>query len=130
MVRILFNASGWLCVVLGVAGMMLPLLPTTPFLLLAAFCFARGSERFHHWLLHHRFLGRPIRDFRSGRPLALFGVLVTLVALWATIVASLFLVPDHWAVRGGLIAVATGVSIYLLSRSTLFRRPRPQDAET
>lgn len=60
-----YIASGFLCVALGVAGIPLPLLPTTPFLLLAAFCFARGSDRWHHWLMTHPTLSPYILAFRD-----------------------------------------------------------------
>ena len=49
---------------LAMIGVILPLLPTVPFLLLAAFCFARSSDRFHRWLVEHPTLGPPIRDWR------------------------------------------------------------------
>ena len=65
----LYIASGFVCVALGVAGIPLPLLPTTPFLLLAAFCFARGSERWHHWLMTHPVLSPYILAFRDKRGL-------------------------------------------------------------
>ncbi|HEX4951614.1 MAG TPA: YbaN family protein [Blastocatellia bacterium] len=64
-----YLASGFLCIALGVAGIPLPLLPTTPFLLLAAFCFARGSERWHRWLLTHPTLSPYILAFRDKRGL-------------------------------------------------------------
>ncbi len=61
-----YLTAGFISVGLGVAGIPLPLLPTTPFLLLAAFCFARGSERWHNWLMSHRTLSPYIRAFRKG----------------------------------------------------------------
>lgn len=64
-----YIASGFVCVALGVAGIPLPLLPTTPFLLLAAFCFARGSERWHRWLMTHPTLSPYILAFRDKRGL-------------------------------------------------------------
>jgi len=56
---------GLLCVALGLIGIAVPLLPTTPLILLAAFCFARSSERLHHWLLSHRQFGPVISDWRE-----------------------------------------------------------------
>ena len=56
---------GWLCVALGAAGAVLPILPTTPFLLLAAYAFARSSPRVHAWLMEHKLFGPPIRDWRE-----------------------------------------------------------------
>jgi uncharacterized membrane protein YbaN (DUF454 family) len=65
----LYVAAGCIAVALGLAGIPLPLLPTTPFLLLAAFCFARGSKRWHDWLLGHRVFGPYIAAFREKRGL-------------------------------------------------------------
>ncbi len=61
----LYLIAGWISVALGIIGIPTPLLPTTPFLLLAAFCFARGSQRWHDWLVHHRVLGAYITAFRD-----------------------------------------------------------------
>lgn len=64
--RIVWLSLGFLFTGLAFVGVALPLLPTVPFLLLAAFCFARSSERFHDWLVHHPTLGPPIRDWRAS----------------------------------------------------------------
>ena len=61
--RTLWTLAGWLCFSLGFIGAFLPLLPTVPFMLLAAYCFARGSERFHEWLITHPTFGPPILDW-------------------------------------------------------------------
>lgn len=63
--RFIWAGLGLLCLLLGVVGIVLPLLPTVPFLLLAAFLFARSSERLHNWLLSHPRLGPPIEDWQS-----------------------------------------------------------------
>lgn len=65
MMRVVWLTAGGLALSLGTVGIFLPLLPTVPFLLLAAVCFARGSERLHHWLLSHRLFGPPIEDWRD-----------------------------------------------------------------
>lgn len=65
MVKLLYNIAGCVSVGLGFLGLFLPLLPTTPFLLLAAFCFSRGSARMHHWLLEHPTLGPIINDWNE-----------------------------------------------------------------
>lgn len=62
--RVLFIAFGWTCVGLGLVGLVLPVMPTTPFLLVAAWAFARSSERFHDWLVEHPRLGPPVRAWR------------------------------------------------------------------
>ena len=64
--RIFWLGCGWICVGLGAIGAVLPLLPTVPFLLLAAFCFARSSEKVHRWLVEHPKLGPPIADWQSS----------------------------------------------------------------
>ncbi len=67
MQRILLLSLGWLAVVLGTLGVVLPLLPTTPFILLAAWCFARSSPRFHHWLLYRSWFGGYLRHWQKHR---------------------------------------------------------------
>ncbi len=64
--RILFFIGGWVGLILGCIGIFLPLLPTTPFILLAAYCFSRSSERLHHWLTTHPQLGPPIQDWQQN----------------------------------------------------------------
>jgi len=69
--RFALIAAGMLCLALAMAGMVLPGLPTTPFVLLAAACFARASPRLHAWLLNHRYLGPMLRDWEAHRSLPL-----------------------------------------------------------
>ena len=112
--RVVLTGTGTLCVALGVIGMLLPLLPTTPFLLLAAACYARSSPRFYHWLLTNRWCGVYIRNYRAGRGLPRQQKILTLALLWATIgVTAIFVVPLWW-VRVLLLAIATGVTLHLL----------------
>lgn len=121
--RSLLLAAGFLSVALGLLGVVLPLLPTTPFLLLAAACFLRSSERMHRWLLENRVFGEYLRRYRNGEGLPLSSKVTTLVFLWGTIGASaLFAVPPRlWWVRLVLMAVGLGVTIHILRIKT--RRP-------
>ncbi len=115
----LLVAAGTLFVGLGILGIFLPILPTTPFLLLAAACYARGSQRFHRWLLNHRYLGSYIRNYREGRGLTLRAKAFTLLLLWITLSYSAFVAVDLMPVKVILLAIAAGVTWHLLSLPTL-----------
>jgi uncharacterized protein len=115
--RLLLIAAGTLCVILGTIGIFLPVMPTTPFLLLAAACYARSSERFYHWLLNNRFLGTYIRNYREGLGMTLRAKVFTLTTLWAGIGYSAYIV-DHLAIRLLLVVIASGVTIHLVSLPT------------
>jgi uncharacterized membrane protein YbaN (DUF454 family) len=115
--RWLLVVAGSLCLGLGVAGIFLPVLPTTPFLLLAAVCYAHGSRRLHDWLLGTR-LGAYIRAWRekNGIPLRLKIATLTLLAVVIT-ASAVFFVEALW-LRILLGAVLVGVSIHILSIPT------------
>ncbi|MDH4565958.1 DUF454 domain-containing protein [Pseudomonas sp. BN414] len=116
--RMILLIIGWLSVVLGVIGIFLPVLPTTPFLLLAAACFVRSSRRFYLWLVEHPKLGPWIRDYLEGQGIPLKGKVYALVLMWASITLSCFLVPMPWA-RGFMLTSAVLVSLYILRQKTL-----------
>lgn len=109
---------GTLCVGLGVLGMFLPLMPTTVFLLLAAYCYSRSSERFHTWLLNNRLCGQYIANYRAGHGITLRQKLRTTMVLWASIGFSI------WMLGGGfwstliLVAIALGVTVHLYMLKT------------
>ncbi|ENA3446222.1 DUF454 family protein [Yersinia enterocolitica] len=113
MSRWLLIALGWLAVVLATLGAVLPLLPTTPFLLLAAWCFARSSPRFHHWLLYRSWFGSYIRTWQQHRALPpgvkWKAILVTVL----TFAISLWLVKIWW-VRGILLVILTLLLTFML----------------
>ncbi|UUC48732.1 YbaN family protein [Pseudomonas citronellolis] len=112
-VRYLLLAVGWLSVALGVAGIFLPLLPTTPFLLLAAACFMRSSQRFYDWLVSHPRLGPWISDYLEGNGIPLKGKLYTVGLMWISIGFSCYLVPHLWT-RVFMLSCAVLVSLYIL----------------
>lgn len=121
--RLALAAAGIVCVALGVLGIFLPILPTTPFLLLAAACFSRSSSRFYHWLLTNRWCGTYIRNYREGRGIELRHKIVTLLLLWLTIGAAALLAVEKVPVRILLLVIASGVTIHVLKIRTY--RPEP-----
>lgn len=116
-------AAGFFCVALAIAGIVLPLLPTTPFLLLAAACFARSSPRLDAWLHNNRLFGPYLHAYRHGHGIPLCAKLSIVTLLWLSVALSvLFAVPDRlWALRFALVAVALLVSIHVLRIKTLRR---------
>lgn len=109
---------GWLSVALGVIGIFLPVLPTTPFLLLAAACFVRSSRRFYNWLVTHPRLGPWFRDYLEGNGVPLKGKIYAIVTMWLSISVSCWLVPLAWA-RIAMVISATLVTLYILRLKTL-----------
>jgi uncharacterized membrane protein YbaN (DUF454 family) len=128
--KALLIICGTLFVVLGIVGMFLPVLPTTPFLLLASACYARSSERFLRWLLINRWCGEYIRNYREGRGIPLKQKVITLGLLWITIGLSAgFAVSVAW-VKFILLGVAVGVSIHIIRIKTFCPDPpQPQFPE-
>ena len=110
--------AGVVATVLGLVGIVVPLLPTTPFLLIAAACFMRSSERLYRWLTTHRLFGAYIRNYRDHHAVALPAKLLALALLWGTIGYALFRMTQTWA-RLALGAVLVGVTWHLLSLKTL-----------
>jgi uncharacterized membrane protein YbaN (DUF454 family) len=113
--RRLFVAAGLVFVGLGVVGAFLPLLPTTPFLLLAAACFARSSERFYNWLVNNKWFGVYVRDYREGRRIPVRIKVVTIGALWVAIGLSGAFAVSNLIVRIVLLVIAAGVTAHILS---------------
>ncbi|KAA5970107.1 DUF454 family protein [Pantoea sp. M_9] len=96
MQRFLLLSLGWLAIVLGTLGIVLPLLPTTPFVLLAAWCFARSSPRFHHWLLWRSPFGRYLRHWQRHRAMPPGAKGRAIVLIIITFAFSLWLVKLFW----------------------------------
>lgn len=120
--RLAWQIGGVCCVVLGVIGIPLPLLPTTPFLLLAAYCFARGSERLHDWLVGHPRFGPPIQDWRRHGAISRGGKIMAGVAMAAAFgMAALLGAPSHALLMQLVVLAGVG--------SFLFTRPSPPDAK-
>ena len=106
--KIAYLIAGWLAVALGLVGAILPLLPTVPFMILAAFCFARSSPRLEAWLVDHRLFGEHIRNWRQRGAISMRAKRLALLAFacssalgFLLLAFPLSLVPLSCAVVGG-----------------------------
>ncbi len=114
----LLLACGWASLGLGAAGLVLPVLPTVPFVLLAAACFLRGSERHYRWLVSHPVFGPHISDYLAGKGLRPRAKVTALVTLWASVLLSVIVFIPLLAADVVVLAVAAAVSIYILRLPT------------
>ncbi len=114
------NAVGILSVGLGVIGIFLPILPTTPFLLLSAACFARSSPRLHHWLLSHPWFGSSIKNYREFRAISMKAKIVAFAVLWSAIAYTTILLKDKpiIVVVFWLVAIVVSARIWRLKTLT------------
>jgi uncharacterized membrane protein YbaN (DUF454 family) len=120
--------AGTISVAIGVVGIFVPLLPTTPFLLLAAACYMRSSERFYRWLLNNRFFGTYISNYIEGKGVPLRIKIYTIALLWTTISLSIFLISPSIVVKIILALVAIGVTLHIiLLRGVKGNKNRPEE---
>lgn len=131
--RYLMVLGGILSVALGAIGIVLPILPTTPFFLLAAYLFVRSSTRLYRWLLTHRIFGNYIRNYIQNKSISKGVKIFTLALLWSTILLSVYLTSHIPWVQILLIIIAIAVSIHILSLNTTRNAPnngKPKRDET
>jgi hypothetical protein len=112
--RVLLLVLGIVCVAVGVLGIAVPVLPTTPLLLLAAFLFARSSPRCHHWLLTNPLCGDYVRRYLERRAMRRRHKIVTLALLWVGIGSTIAFAASTLWLRLVLAAVAVAVTVHVL----------------
>jgi uncharacterized membrane protein YbaN (DUF454 family) len=119
-VKIVLTILGLLSLVLGVVGIFLPLLPTTPLLLLSAWCFIRSSTKLYDWLLSHPYLGKYIRNFREHRAIPLRVKILSVTMVWLTIGYCIVAIVSEYLWEQLLMFVlAVAVTWRILSYATL-----------
>lgn len=106
---------GFISVGLGVLGMFLPVLPTTPFLLFAAACFAKSSKQAYKWLMTNKWFGKYISNYRAGKGIPLRIKIMSVSFLWVTILSTVIFFTDNLFVRILLPLIAIGVTIHIIS---------------
>ena len=124
-VKALYFTGGTISLILGIIGIVLPILPTTPFLLLATACYARSSEKFYNWLLNNRILGSYIRNYIEGRGMPIKVKIFTISMLWITILISAFLIIQIFWIRVVLIIIAIAVTIHIILIRPKKKPPKP-----
>jgi uncharacterized membrane protein YbaN (DUF454 family) len=116
--RLLFTILGTLFLLVGILGVVLPLLPATPFLLLAAACYVRGSHTLHRWLMRHKYLGTYITTLKEHRGMPLQAKILTIAVLWASLLFSLSRL-DSLPLEATLVVVGIGVTALIVRLKTV-----------
>lgn len=117
----LFVVAGTVSLGLGFVGIVLPVLPTTPFLLLSAACYYKGSERLHRWMLDNRLFGDYLRNYKEGKGIQPRTKIFTLILLWSVISFSALFMLNNVIIQIILFAIAIGVSIHIIALPNLRR---------
>lgn len=118
--RWLLLIAGWVAFVLGIIGLLLPVIPTTPFLLVSAACWVRSSPRFYLWLITHRWFGQYLRYYLSGEGIPRRIKVIAITLLWLMILPTAILIVQYRWLSISMLLIGTVVSIYLI------RQPEPQ----
>ena len=112
--RGLLVSAGTVFTATGIIGIFVPILPTTPFLLLAAACYLRSSQRFYNWLLGNRFFGAYVRNYLQGRGMPRKVKIATIFLLWLTISCSIIFAVQALVIRAVLLVIAIGVTVHII----------------
>lgn len=115
---------GTISLVLGITGLLLPVLPTTPFLLLSSFCYLRSSQRLYRWLMSRKVFGSYIYNYLTHKAVPRNTKVFSIIFLWITLIISMILIR-HWYVRAFLVLVGIGVSIHMAMLKTILKSEMP-----
>ena len=114
LMRMLFFTAGTISLILGAIGVLIPILPTTPFLLLSAACYLRSSTRMYQWLFNNRIFGEYLSNYRDGKGITLNTKIFALTLLWVTILYSALFIIVLWVVQLALFIIAIAVSVHII----------------
>ena len=119
MLKSLYVGIGTFSLGIGIIGIVVPLLPTTPFLLLSAACYAKGSERMYQWFINIRWIGKTIKNYHEGNGISIKGKIISIIFLWLTILVSMSLMHPNTIVQLLLLIIAISVTYHIISLKTM-----------
>jgi hypothetical protein len=111
-------STGFLFVGLGIIGAILPVVPSIPFFIIASICFSKSSEKFHNLLLNNKLVGPHIKRYHENNGIELKTKILLIVFQWACILGTSILFIRNFLGRILMVAIAIGVTIYMLSLKT------------
>lgn len=115
-VRLVLFSLGWVFVGLGLIGAVLPVMPTTPFMLVALWCFAKSSRRFHGWLLHHPVFGPPLRAWEQDRIIPLGAKIIAIGSMVASVIYVVGFTDTHWSLLAIMATTCAAGAIFILTK--------------
>ncbi len=115
LIKYILASLGLISLFLGILGIFLPLLPTTPFLLLSAALFMKSSTRLYNWLMNHKYLGKYLQNYIHHKTISTKTKISALSLLWITILASVIFIIEKVVIKIVLLAIAIAVTIHILS---------------
>lgn len=118
-VKAFLISMGTLSIALGVIGIVVPLLPTTPLILLGAVCYVKASDELYQKLIRNKWLGGYIKDFREKNGISLRNKILSISLMWLSISGTILIIEIHIWLAAVLIIIAVTVSAYILSFDTL-----------
>jgi hypothetical protein len=119
MIKGLYIGIGTFSLGIGIIGIVLPLLPTTPFLLLSAACYAKGSKRIYQWFINIKWIGNAIKNYHEGKGLSIKGKIISIIFLWMTILVSMSLMSPTILLQFLLIIIALSVTSHIIMLKTM-----------
>lgn len=116
--KIVYLVTGTISLILGIIGLILPILPTTPFILLTAYCYYRGSPRFHNWLINHPVLGPILEEYSDGKGMRKESKQKAIIMTWVAVIFTVVFVLDIFHLRALVIGLACIGTLVILSLKT------------
>jgi uncharacterized membrane protein YbaN (DUF454 family) len=120
--KLILTVIGSLSLALGIIGVILPVLPTTPFILFSAWCFYRGSDRFHNWIINHAYFGPIIKEYGDSEGMTIESKVKAIGMTWTAVLLTAIFVLDSFLMRTLIIIIAGIGTIFLLKIKTRKKR--------